>query len=115
MPIEDVGGVVIDEVSFNELRIFGQADGRFRQLLGQPDVIFGGVPLMLAGDNFQKPPPAGTPWYRSLVEVAAKSGDDPSPPSMHIAFLIASATRLDHSTQHSHHCSMTVHVLSRVR
>ena len=70
MRIEDVGAIVVDEVSFVELRLFGHTDMRFRALTNVLDLPFGGIPLLLAGDNFQKPPPASKGWYRALVETA---------------------------------------------
>ena len=65
---------MIDEVSFIELRLFGHCDVRFRALTGVTQLAFGGVPLLLAGDNFQKPPPASKGWYRELVEGACTNG-----------------------------------------
>lgn len=70
MRLEDIGAIVVDEVSFVELRLFGHADMRFRALTGVLGLPFGGIPLLLAGDNFQKPPPANSGWYRTLVESA---------------------------------------------
>ena len=72
--IEDVGGIVIDEVSFNELQIFGHLDSRLRQLTGNTDVMCGGIPILLTGDNHQKPPSNGTPWYKELVDDAEAGG-----------------------------------------
>ena len=72
--IDELGGIVIDEVSFNEVGIFGHVDGRLRAMTGNMDVMCGGIPILLCGDNHQKPPPAGTPWYRSLVQNALEGG-----------------------------------------
>ena len=72
--IGDVGGMVVDEVSFLETSLFGHIDGRLQQLTGNIGVLCGGVPLLLCGDNHQKPPPAGTPWYRELVLDADQNG-----------------------------------------
>lgn len=69
--VEDLGGLVIDEVSFDETSVFGQVDHRLRALLGEPNVMCGGLPILLCGDNFQKGPPQGTPWYQVLVKDAA--------------------------------------------
>ena len=49
--IDNIGGIVIDEVSFNELEIFGHLDARLRQLTGNVDVVCGGIPLLLCGDT----------------------------------------------------------------
>ena len=72
--IENIGGIVIDEVSFNELEIFGHLDGRLRQLTGNMDVLCGGIPLLLCGDNFQKPPTTGNPWYKDMAKNAEEQG-----------------------------------------
>ena len=72
--IEDVGGIVVDEVSFIELVLFGHIDSRLQQLTGNVGVLCGGIPLLLLGDNFQKPPPAGTPWFKELVLDAVGDG-----------------------------------------
>ena len=72
--LDELGGIVIDEVSFNELNVFGHVDMRLRVLMDNLDVMCGGIPLLLCGDNHQKPPPAGTPWYRSLVQDAVDHG-----------------------------------------
>ena len=66
--IEDVGGIVIDEVSFISSAVFGHVDHTLRQLSGNLDVLCGGIPLLLCGDNHQKPPPGDTQWYVELVE-----------------------------------------------
>ncbi len=39
-----------------------------RALTGNLDVPCGGIPLLLCGDNHQKPPPGDCQWYRELVE-----------------------------------------------
>ena len=72
--VEELGGIVIDEVSFIELGTFGHVDGRLRALTGNMYLMCGGVPVLLCGDNHQKPPPAGTPWYRLLVQNALEGG-----------------------------------------
>ena len=74
-----VGGVVIDEVSFIELGVFGHLDMEFRTLLDavQGEVAAGGMPLLLCGDCHQKPPPGGTPWHQLMVK--AKMEEDQNP------------------------------------
>ena len=72
--IDNIGGIVIDEVSFNELEIFGHIDGRLRQLTGNKDVVCGGIPLLLIGDNHQKAPTTGNPWYKDMVKSAEDHG-----------------------------------------
>jgi hypothetical protein len=57
----------IDEVSFLLPEALYHVDVQLRRLRGLPDVPFGGVALILAGDFWQKPPPGST----SLAEVLA--------------------------------------------
>ena len=79
-PIEEFGGIVIDEISFIDTAIFGHVDKAFSILLGSTEsdkTICGGLPLLLCGDNHQKPPPGGTPWYQLMVKVASKEIEDP--------------------------------------
>ena len=49
--IEDLGRIVIDEISFVAARVFGHVDSMLRQLTGNMDVACGGIPLLLCGDN----------------------------------------------------------------
>jgi hypothetical protein len=76
--IEDIGGIVIDEVSFNDITLFGHIDGRLRQLMGQPTLFCGGIPMLFCGDNHQKAPP-GTKrtWYQELVQHAKDPSKGP--------------------------------------
>jgi hypothetical protein len=79
-PIEEFGGVVIDEISFIDATVFGHVDNGFNILLGKKsfgETLCGGMPLLLSGDNHQKPPPGGTPWHQHLVKVATKEFDNP--------------------------------------
>ena len=79
-PIEEFGAVIIDEISFIDATVFGHIDRGFAILLGTTQMdncLCGGMPLLLCGDNHQKPPPGGTPWYQYLVQVAAKETEDP--------------------------------------
>ena len=36
---------------------------------------FGGLPVLLCGDNYQKPPPKSTPWFQTLVQDSLKVRD----------------------------------------
>ncbi len=79
-PVEEFGAVVIDEISFIDAGIFGHVDHGFGILLGTTKMdnsMCGGLPVLLCGDNHQKPPPGGTPWYQFMVKVAAKENKDP--------------------------------------
>lgn len=71
-PPEEFGGMVVDEVSFLDLSVFGHLDKDCRTLFGREadGVVAGGLPLLFCGDNHQKPPPCGTPWYRWMVRAA---------------------------------------------
>ena len=70
-PIEEFGCVVIDEISFIDAVVLGHVDKGFANLLGNSELC-GGLPFLLCGDNHQKPPPGGTPWYQYMVKLAAK-------------------------------------------
>ena len=52
--LDDVGGIVIDEVSFITAAVFGHVDHVLRAMTGNLDVPCGGVPILLCGDNHQK-------------------------------------------------------------
>ena len=71
MDMDCVGSIVIDEISFVEAWVLGHVDSILRQCTGT-DAPFGGIPMLLAGDNMQKEPPnsQGGPWYKCLVDRA---------------------------------------------
>lgn len=54
--VEDIGGIVIDEVSFNEINVFGHIDCRLRVLTGNMDVMCGGIPILLCGEPLEMLP-----------------------------------------------------------
>ena len=66
--INDVAGIVIDEISFNTAKLIGHVDYTCRALTDEWDVPFGGLIVLLAGDNCQKRPCGGEPWYKTLVK-----------------------------------------------
>ena len=68
---EDLGGIVVDEVSFIELSMFGHLDSELRSLMGPNacELCCGGLPMLLCGDPHQKPPPGGTPWHTIMTQV----------------------------------------------
>ena len=79
-PIEEIGCIVIDEISFIDAGVFGHVDKNFATLLGstnEDDFFCGGIPLLLCGDNHQKAPPGGTSWYQLMVKVASQEMADP--------------------------------------
>ncbi len=75
-PIEEFGLVVIDEISFIDTVVLGHIDKGLAILKGNTELC-GGMTMLLCGDNHQKPPPGGTPWYQYIVKVAAKEIADP--------------------------------------
>jgi hypothetical protein len=79
-PVEEFGAVIIDEISFIDVGVFGHVDHGFGILLGTTNMdnsFCGGLPVLLCGDNHQKPPPGGTPWYQYLVKAAAEQTEVP--------------------------------------
>ena len=58
-------GIVIDEVSFISAAFIGMISQRFADIMGHPELPFGGIPVLLVGDNFQKAPVTGMPWFVS--------------------------------------------------
>jgi hypothetical protein len=57
------------EISFIGTTVFGHVDRGFRILLdsAQLDQTLWAMPMLLCGDNHQKTPLGGTPWYQYLV------------------------------------------------
>ena len=45
--VEEVGAIVLDEVSFVEAKMLGHFDAVMRQLTGNLKIMFGGVPVLL--------------------------------------------------------------------
>ena len=79
-PVEEFGAVIIDEISFIDAGVFGHVDYGFGILLGTTKMdysICGGLPVLLCGDNHQKHPPGGTPWYQYMVHAAINPTHDP--------------------------------------
>ena len=79
-PVEEFGAVIIDEISFIDAGVFGHVDYGFGILLGTTEMdcsTCGGLPVLLCGDNHQKPPPGGTPWYQYMVKAAIDLTEDP--------------------------------------
>ena len=76
--IANVDGLIIDESSFLDMRLIGHVDANLQLLLGVDTIVAGGMPLLLSGDNHQKPLPSSTPWYQSLVQAALNPHDSPA-------------------------------------
>ena len=73
--LADVGAFVIDELSFCDAKIIGHVDNIFRQLLGAPNVPFGGMLVIFAGKPIKRPLLAAcrfikSPW-RTLFDPVA--------------------------------------------
>ena len=71
-PVGEVGGMVIDEVSFIDFGVFGHLDKDLRTLLDASGALCGGMPILLCGDNHQKPSPGvvnGTPALLDSLKV----------------------------------------------
>ena len=66
--IHDIGGLVIDEVSFISMRVLGHAHNCLRQLMGELNLFCGGLPVILAGDNHQKQPIGNPSFYTDMVK-----------------------------------------------
>ena len=65
--IEDVGVLVIDEVSFMSTEKIGLAEKRWRQMLCC-DRPWGGLAVALVGDNWQLPAPQEILWCVDMVK-----------------------------------------------
>ena len=101
-PIEKLEALCIDEISFLDDALFGHVDHRFRVMTGNHDVYLGGIPLLLSGDNFQKPPPQSTPWFKTMVWSATPNSETanqmvlkPDGPAARGLALLQSAYRIE--------------------
>jgi hypothetical protein len=63
----DLWALVVDEISAVSPYLFSELDHAFRQIMGVPDVPFGGLSVFLFGDFFQLPPPRASPLYDVVV------------------------------------------------
>ena len=76
--IEELLALVLDECSFLTSTMLGQVHRRL-QILLDCDAPWGGIVVVLAGDNFQLPPPRRPPMYKQLVERALGTLEEPDP------------------------------------
>ena len=87
--------MVLDEISFNSAALMGQFDQRMRIFLRALHVTAGCMPVLLAGDCFQKPPVGPSAWYIDLVNLAVGGATSsvvgPKTPSMLGLQFLASA------------------------
>ena len=81
--IAGVGALVIDEVSFISAKLLGHFEARIRQLVHQEIMtvaddadseLFGTLPVVLAGDNWQLGPVKAVAWYKTLCDNALQKG-----------------------------------------
>ena len=56
--------IIVDEVSFASKESLILLDRKLRELKRQPDLRFGGIHVVFAGDFSQLAPPGGTPLYK---------------------------------------------------
>jgi hypothetical protein len=78
-----VGALVIDEVSFISAKLLGHFEARIRQLVHSEvkgvatdadSQLFGTLPVVLAGDNWQLGPVRAIAWYKTLCDNALRNG-----------------------------------------
>ena len=55
--IDDVGLLIVDEISYINCELMANLDQHLRVMLGNRDVWFGGLPVLLAGDFHQMESP----------------------------------------------------------
>jgi hypothetical protein len=81
--IAGVGALVIDEVSFVSAKLLGHFEARIRQLVHQEIMkvaddadgeLFGTLPVVLAGDNWQLGPVRAIAWYKTLCDNTLGNG-----------------------------------------
>jgi hypothetical protein len=65
--LEGKRAAVIDEVSMLTVTGLGDFDTRLRQIKNEPNKLFGGMTVILAGDFQQLPPAVGTPIYSGVI------------------------------------------------
>eukprot|EP00919_Chromeraceae_sp_WS-2016_P025958 GHVR01061374.1.p1 GENE.GHVR01061374.1~~GHVR01061374.1.p1 ORF type:complete len:328 (-),score=28.44 GHVR01061374.1:347-1330(-) len=64
--MREVTILLIDEMSMIGLCLLGAIDDRLRQIMCKPNILFGGVFLVLCGDIGQLPPVGDTPLWASI-------------------------------------------------
>lgn len=71
-----VWGCILDEISAVDSNLFYHLDYRFRDLLGEKNLPFGGMSFLVFGDFFQLPPPSkGLSLYRvAVIHALSQSG-----------------------------------------
>jgi hypothetical protein len=71
---ENIKYLIIDEYSMVGARMLSIIDKRLRQVTGRPDMLFGGINLILVGDTKQLPPVKDvTLWDRLSTDMNEKA------------------------------------------
>ena len=72
---KNVEFLLVDESSLLSLQLIAEIDHALRFAKETPDVWFGGVALIFAGDLFQYPPVGGSPLYTPISPHARQTND----------------------------------------
>ena len=72
---KNVEFLLVDESSLLSLQLIAQIDHALRFAKERPDVWFGGVALIFAGDLYQYPPVGGSPLYMPISTYARQTND----------------------------------------
>lgn len=70
---KNVEFMLLDEASLTGLELLADIDHALRFAKEQPNLWFGGVAIIFAGDFFQYPPVTGTPLYSPISRYAGQS------------------------------------------
>lgn len=73
---KNVEFLLVDESSLLSLQLIAQIDHALRFAKERPDVWFGGVALIFAGDLYQYPPVGGSPLYMPISTYARQTNDE---------------------------------------
>jgi len=68
--------LLVDEVSLLSLQLLADINHALRFAKERPDMWFGGVAVIFAGDFFQYPPVGGTPLYSPILPYASQTDDE---------------------------------------
>ena len=68
--------LLIDETSLLSLQLLAEIDHALRFAKEQPDICFGGVTMIFAGDFYQYPPVGGSPLYTPISPYARQTNEE---------------------------------------
>ena len=71
--LKGVEYILVDEISMVSSREFYSICARLSEILNKPDIVFGGVNMIVAGDFAQLPPVAGHPLYHQFTNFSMDS------------------------------------------